>query len=355
MHSDASQVAVQRPALVGLNLSQLETILVELGEKPYRARQLHQWLYQKKAHDFAMMSDLSHKLRRQLAAQFQIHCLQLEQQLTSAIDGSIKFLWQLHDGAKIESVYMVEGKRRTVCLSSQVGCPIGCIYCATGSMCWKRNLTTGEIVDQLLLINSLVAAPATNIVFMGMGEPLLNYDAVMQAAQIFNHEIGVGLAARRITISTAGLIPAIERYIAERRPFKLAVSLNATTSEQRQYLMPISQRYPLTQLLAVLKKYTRTSHKRVTFEYVLIRGVNDSQQDARRLVQLLSPIPCKLNLIPYNPNPFFSFQPPSEAELNAFIQEVYRAPFAVTVRRSKGSDIAAACGQLYAQHSAKIS
>lgn len=337
-----------KPCLVGSTLAELAQTLSGLGEKPYRAKQLYQWLYQKNARTFEAMSNLSAALRQKLAANYRISCLELEQRLVSQRDGSFKYLWRLRDAAKIESVYMVEGRRRTVCLSSQVGCPIGCIFCATGLMGWQRNLTVGEIVDQLLQINASAPEPVTNIVLMGMGEPLLNYENVIKAAQIFNSEAGPEIAARRITISTAGLLPQIERYTAEKHPYKLAVSLNATTDELRRRLMPVSQRYTLRDLLTVLLKYTKTARKRVTFEYVMLAGVNDSLRDARRLVQLLSPIPCKLNLIPYNANPFFAYQPPDEEHLNAFIREVYRAPFAVTVRRSKGSDIAAACGQLYA-------
>lgn len=348
MGATNKKVIQAQPCLLGNTLAELGAILTDLGEKPYRAKQLYQWLYQKNAPPLETMSNLSAALRQKLAANYSLHCLELEQRLVSQGDGSVKYLWRLRDGAKVESVYMVEERRRTVCLSSQVGCPIGCIFCATGSMGWQRNLSAGEIVDQLLQINAHAPAPVTNIVFMGMGEPLLNYDNVIRAAQIFNSEAGPGIAARRITVSTAGLLPQIERYTAEGHPYKLAVSLNATTDELRRQLMPVSQRYTLRNLLAVLHNYTRIARKRVTFEYVMLAGVNDSLQDARRLVQLLSPIPCKLNLIPYNANPFFTFQPPDEEHLNAFIREVYRAPFAVTVRRSKGSDIAAACGQLYA-------
>lgn len=326
---------------------ELECVLSALGEKPYRARQLYQWLYQKNARSFDEMTNLAKVLRLKLAAAYQINCVQQRQAIVSQLDGSVKYLWQLSDGLMVESVYMVEERRRTVCLSSQVGCSMGCAFCATGLMGLKRNLTAGEIVDQLIVINSQQAEPVTNIVFMGMGEPLLNYDNVMQAARIFNSEAGAGVAARRITISTAGLVPQIERFTVERQPYKLAVSLNATTDEQRSQILPINKKYPLKKLLPALQNYTRTMRKRVTFEYVMLAGFNDTIADARRLVKLLSPLPCKLNLIPYNENPYFAFKTPGEETINAFIREVYRAPFAVTVRRSKGLDIAAACGQLY--------
>jgi 23S rRNA (adenine2503-C2)-methyltransferase len=333
--------------LKGLNLAEITNLIATLGEKPYRARQIYQWLYQKNVTDWAQMSNISAPLRAELADRFEITSVRLKDSRSSRIDGSVKFLFELNDGNYVESVYMPEERRRTVCLSSQVGCPIGCAFCATGIMGLKRNLTAGEIVDQLIFVNAAMPAPVTNVVFMGMGEPFLNYDNVIRAAQIFNSELGPELAARRITISTCGIVPAIERFIKEDQRYKLAISLTATTDDQRDRLIPINRKYPLADLLKTAREYTRVSRRRVTFEYILMAGVNDSLADAKRLVRLLSPIPCKLNLIPYNENPQFPFKSPGEEHLNEFIRAIYRAPFAVTVRRSKGLDIAAACGQLY--------
>jgi len=333
--------------LKGLNLTEIAAQMALLGEKPYRAHQIYQWLYRKNVTDWAQMSNISAPLRAELANRFEIVSVRLKASKPSRIDGSVKFLFELNDGNLVEAVYMPEERRRTVCISSQVGCPVGCAFCATGIMGLRRNLTAGEIVDQLLFINAAMPAPVTNVVFMGMGEPFLNYDNVIRAARIFNSELGPELAARRITISTCGIIPAIERFIAEDQRYKLAISLTATTDDQRDRLIPINRKYPLADLLKTARDYTRKSRRRVTFEYILMVGENDTLADARHLVKLLSPIPCKLNLIPYNENPQFPFRAPTEEHLNEFIRAIYRAPFAVTVRRSKGLDIAAACGQLY--------
>jgi 23S rRNA (adenine2503-C2)-methyltransferase len=244
-------------------------------------------------------------------------------------------------------VYMVEGNRITVCLSTMIGCPIGCPYCATGIMGFKRNLTAGEIVDQFLWIQREQSQKITNVVLMGMGEPFLNYEAVVKAAAILNSELGAEIAARRITISTVGIVPQIYRYADEGQRYKLAISLNAVNDRQRNELVPINQKYPLSELMKAVNHYTQKSRRRVTFEYVLIKGVNDGARHARELITLLSKIPCKLNIIPYNANEFLPYKAPGEKELDRFLSKIYQAPFAVTVRRSKGQDIAAACGQLY--------
>ncbi|MDD5062679.1 MAG: 23S rRNA (adenine(2503)-C(2))-methyltransferase RlmN [Candidatus Marinimicrobia bacterium] len=333
--------------LKGYNLDEITAQMASLGKKPYRARQIYQWLYQKNATNWAQMTNISLALRTELAGLFDLNTLSLKNSMKSALDGSEKFLFELIDGNLIEAVYMPEERRRTVCLSSQVGCSVGCTFCATGIMGLKRNLSAGEIVDQLLFINAHIHQPVTNVVFMGMGEPFLNYENVMRAAQIFNSELGPELSARHITISTCGIIPGIKRFTAEDQRYKLAISLNATTDEQRNQIIPVNKKYKIADLLNTAKNYTRVSRRRVTFEYILIAGLNDTMADAHRLVAMLSPIPCKLNLIPYNANPQFPFRAPSEEHLNEFIREIYRAPFAVTVRRSKGLDIAAACGQLY--------
>lgn len=333
--------------LKGLNLAEIAAQMAALGEKPYRAHQIYQWLYQKNVTDWTQMSNISAPLRTELANRFEITSVRLKDTRASQVDGSVKFLFELNDGNLVEAVYMPEERRRTVCLSSQAGCPIGCVFCATGIMGLKRNLTAGEIVDQLLFINAAMPSPVTNVVFMGMGEPFLNYENVMRAAQIFNSELGPELSARHITISTCGIIPAINRFIAEDQRYKLAISLTATTDDQRDQLIPVNRKYPLADLLKTAREYTRKSRRRLTFEYILMAGVNDTSADARRLVKLLNPIPCKLNLIPYNENPQFPFRAPTEEHLNEFIRAIYHAPFAVTVRRSKGLDIAAACGQLY--------
>jgi len=331
----------------GFTLKELEQWVADIGEKPFRARQIYQWMYQKNVYSFAEMLNLSKGLREKLSESANLRVLNIHKKLQSRLDGSVKYLFRLHDGQAVEAVYMEEGKRVTLCLSTMVGCPVACPYCATGVMGFKRNLSTGEIIDQLLLIQRDLGAKVTNIVFMGMGEPFLNYDNVIKAASILNSELGPEIAARRITISTAGIVPAIRRFADEKQRYKLAVSLNGTTDTQRDEMVPINRKYPLGELLSTLQHYTKTARRRVTFEYILIDGFNDSEQDAKRLISLLGQIPCKINVIPYNENEFLPYKSPSEQKLDNFLQQLYRAPFAVTVRRSKGQDIAAACGQLY--------
>jgi len=331
----------------GLTLEQLTALMSEIGEKPFHARQIFQWMYQKGVRDFQQMTNLSTDFRKRLSESFVLSAVTRKAQEASRIDETVKYLFEMEDGLFVESVYMVEDKRVTVCLSTMVGCPIGCSYCATGMMGAKRNLTVGEIADQLTLINSFVKKPVTNVVFMGMGEPFLNYENVISAANILNNELGSAIAAKKITISTCGIVPAIYRFADEGHHFKLAVSLNAADDAKRNELIPINRKYPLNDLMMAVKYYTRKSKRRVTFEYILIKGFNDSSEDARRIVSLLGSLPCKLNLIPYNENEHFGYRQPDETVVNRFIREVYQAPFTVTVRRSKGSDISAACGQLY--------
>jgi len=338
---------MEKAVIKGLDLAELESWIMSSGEKPYRARQLYRWMYRRGARAFTEMTDLSREFRLKLEEIADIECLRIEMRQQSKLDQSIKYLLRLSDNQAVEAVYMVEGSRITVCLSTMVGCPIGCPYCATGIMGFKRNLTAGEIVDQFLGIQREQSQKITNVVLMGMGEPLLNYAAVVKAAAILNSELGAEIAARRITISTVGVIPQIYRYADEGQRFKLAISLNAVSDQQRNELVPLNQKYPLTELFKAVNYYTRKNRRRVTFEYVLIKGVNDGSWHVRELIRLLSGIPCKLNIIPYNANEFLPYKAPGVKELERFLGELYQAPFAVTVRRSKGQDIAAACGQLY--------
>ncbi len=338
-----------KPTLKGLTLSELENQIRPLSEKDFHARQIYKWLYQKKVGTFREMTDLSKALRHKLAQRYRLQALTLKQQLVSQQDQTRKFLFELVDHHYIESVLMFASRRVTVCLSVMVGCPLGCPFCATGQMGLVRPLSSAEILNQFLWIDSHADRSITNVVLMGMGEPFLNYEPTIKAAKILNTELGPGISARKITISTAGIIPGIYRYADERQRFKLAISLNATNNQQRSQLMPLNKKYPLEDLLAAARYYTRKLKRRITFEYMLIRAFNDSLADATRLRQMLSAIPCKLNLIPFNETPHSPYQAPTEKQLDAFIQAVYQAPFAVTVRRSKGADIAAACGQLYAE------
>jgi len=332
--------------LKGLWIQDYENLLEEMGEKKYRARQLALWIYARGVTNFDQMTDLSRDLREKLNQIAFIENLKLVQSQTSQKDISEKFLFELSDGEKIESVLIWEGRRVTLCVSTQVGCPLGCTFCATGNMGFKRNLTAGEIVDQAV---ALEHHNITNAVLMGMGEPLLNYENTIMAIRILNNEMGLTLRAKGITLSTAGIPSMIDKLAEENLKIKLAISLNAPTDEKRSQLMPINKKHPLPQLLKAVKNYTKKKKTRVTFEYVLMKDVNDSEKDALALSKLVTGIPCKINLIPYNSAPDLPYERPPEEKILAFRDYLYPRCPAVTLRRSKGEDIFAACGQLRTQ------
>ena len=329
--------------LKGMWIHDYEQLLGDLGEKRYKARQLAAWIYARGATDFSEMTELSRDLREKLSQIASIDCIRQVKKQVSQVDLSEKFLFELSDGEKVETVLMWEADRVTVCLSTQVGCSLGCTFCATGQMGCKRNLTAGEIVDQIIALRD---NRINHVVLMGMGEPLLNYDEVLKAIRIMNNEMGFSFAAKRITVSTAGIPDMIEKLAEENLKLKLAISLNAPTDAKRSKLMPINKKHPLKELLAAVKTFQKMTTSGVTFEYVLIRDVNDSEKDALALSKLVQGIRCKINLIPYNHVPDLPYQRPSEEKIIAFRDYLYpRAP-AITLRRSKGEDILAACGQL---------
>ena len=329
--------------LKGMWIHDYEQLLGDLGEKRYKARQLAAWIYARGATDFSEMTELSRDLREKLSQIATVDCIRQVKKQVSQVDLSEKFLFELSDGEKVETVLMWEADRVTVCLSTQVGCPLGCTFCATGQMGCKRDLTAGEIVDQIIALRD---NRINHVVLMGMGEPLLNYDEVLKAIRIMNNEMGFSFAAKRITVSTAGIPDMIEKLAEENLKLKLAISLNAPTDAKRSKLMPINKKHPLKELLAAVKTFQKKTKRGVTFEYVLIRDVNDSEKDALALSKLVQGIRCKINLIPYNHVPDLPYQRPSEEKVKAFRDYLYpRAP-AVTLRRSKGEDILAACGQL---------
>ncbi|NOX87713.1 MAG: 23S rRNA (adenine(2503)-C(2))-methyltransferase RlmN [Calditrichaeota bacterium] len=335
--------------ILNLSAEELETYFKESGEPKYRARQVYQGVFQKAYEDFAEFTNLSKALRQKLAQDFTLRSFKELDRITSPIDQTTKLLWQLPDGLKIEGVIIYEGKRVTFCISSQVGCALDCKFCATGKMGWLRDLTAGEIVEQVLQMKKLALRPPTNIVFMGMGEPLLNYDEVMRAAEILADEEGVNFSRKKITVSTSGIIPGIRRMAEENQPFKLAVSLNASDQNKRERVMPVARKYPLSELMKAAGEYYQKTRKRITFEYVLIAGFNDSAEDARNLVKITRRIPCKINIIPVNSeDPEFSA--PSPESVARFEQAVQNSVYAVTVRNRKGWDIRAACGMLYASN-----
>jgi len=334
--------------LKALWIEELESFLDKLGEKKYKAKQLAKWIYNKGVTDFEEMTDLSKDLRRKLSEVAYIGKLKLTRKQVSKIDQTEKFLLELFDDKRIETVLMREKNGVTVCISTQVGCALNCIFCATGKSGFERNLSAGEIVDQIIAVKGYLKEDEkiTNIVIMGMGEPLLNYENTVKAIRIIQSELGLSISAKRITLSTSGIAPEIYKLADERLKIKLALSLNAPDDELRRKLMPITKKYPLSEVLEALKYYAKKNDIRITFEYVLIKDVNDSEEQALKLAKLIRGITCKINLIPYNPIKECPYKKPDEETLMKFRDILYpRAP-AVTLRRSKGEDIQAACGQL---------
>ncbi len=330
--------------LIGQSMQELESFANSLGKKSYRGRQLFGWIYRKRIDDYNKMTNFSIEFRKELAT-FPIHPLKMIKKNISSSKKTQKYLFELHNGQKIESVIMQHEDRITVCLSTQVGCAVDCDFCATAKMGFIQNLSTGEIIDQFLQLQKVIDNKITNVVFMGMGEPFLNYKNCINAAYLLHHQDGINLATWRITISTAGVVKKIKQFTSERHPFKLAVSLNGSNQNQRLKTMPITKVHTFSRLLIAVKEYTVQLRKKVTFEYVLMAGVNDSPEDAKRLKYLLDPINCKLNLIPYN-EISGQYRRPTDNSINAFISSLNNAPFPVTVRWSKGQDIDAGCGQL---------
>ncbi len=343
------------PDLRALPLERLGELVAALGERPFRARQVYRWLHQKGAASLGEMTDVPRALRAALAERTALTTLACAAEQRSS-DGTIKWTWRTADAKLVESVYMPEPDRRTLCVSSQVGCAVGCTFCLTGTMGLARNLGPGEIVDQVHRANRRIAElglaagprPLTNLVFMGMGEPLANYRSLKVALDLLLSEDGPNFSHRHVTVSTSGLVPVMRRLGLETQ-VKLAVSLNATTDAQRDALMPINRRYPLAELLAACRGFPARNGRRITFEYVLLEGVNDSAEDARRLADLLRGIPAKVNLIPYNANPDLPYRAPAPERVVAFQETLAARNLTVVVRKSRGRDISAACGQLAAE------
>ncbi len=328
-------------------MGELSDWAVSAGEKKFRAQQLYQWLYLHKADSWESMSNLSKKFRELLAKSFRLERIKIVNQ-QSASDGTIKILQQLEDGQEIESVLLVHDDHYTVCISTQVGCAMGCKFCLTAGMGLKRNLTAGEIVEQVLNLWSLLPPGESirNIVYMGMGEPFHNYDNTLKSLNIFLNDHGFNFSSRRITVSTSGIIPGIERFARETDKANLAISLNGVTQEARKKLMPISKRYTLEDLMAACRNFPQETRKRITFEYILMKGLTDSLQSARQLVKLLHGTKSKINLIVYNENPDLAFKSPDQEAVKRFQQYLLDHGLVVTLRSSKGQGISAACGQL---------
>ena len=339
--------------LSGLTLDELTRFVTEeLGEQGYRARQIFRWIHQRGATSFDQMTNLSKPLRQRLGEVATMRSLvkDLEQRST---DGTIKYRFRTADDRRIETVYMPAEDRRTLCVSTQAGCAMGCTFCMTATMGLQRNLTPAEIVGQVHAVNFEIAGqnptatqrPITNLVFMGMGEPLHNFENLKTSLQILQSEEGLNFSHRHITVSTVGLVPMIERF-GQETDVKLAISLNASHDAQRSEIMPINRKWNIATLLEACRKFPLRQGRRITFEYVLMKGINDADDDARRLVELLKGIPAKVNLIPYNENPGLGFESSGEVRADEFRQILANGHVAAFVRKNRGRDIAAACGQL---------
>jgi 23S rRNA (adenine2503-C2)-methyltransferase len=333
--------------LAELERPALEAALVARGHEGFRAGQIFRWIYRRGVTDPAAMTDLSLELRTQLADAFALTTPTLEQRDVSA-DGTEKFLLRLVDGRHIESVFIPDTPSMTFCISTQVGCAMACAFCLTGKMGLIRNLTAGEIVGQVRVLAGALNMRETafNIVLMGMGEPLHNYDETMKALRMLADPQGFALAPRRVTLSTVGLLPALERMASEPVMPNLAISLHAPTDALRGELVPLNKKYGVSEIIAACKRFPLQKRRRITFEYVLLAGVNDSPQDARRLARLLAGVKSKVNLIPLNAAAGIPFERPSDAAVDRFAKILAGAGLTVSVRKSRGRDIRAACGQL---------
>jgi 23S rRNA (adenine2503-C2)-methyltransferase len=337
-----------RPNLFGLDRPALERLAAELGEPAYRAAQIYSWLYRRRARSVAEMSNLSRSLRDKLAEGHDLRWPDVVERSRST-DGTIKYLFRLDDGATIESVFIPEERRRTICISTQAGCPLKCAFCLTGIAGYKRNLAPWEILGQVATV--MAEAPperkAWNVVVMGMGEPLLNYDATVHALRILMDPEGFAVAPKKLTLSTVGILPALEKLMQEPVRPNLAISLHAPSARLRGELMPIEQKYALEDVIAAAQRYPIPRGGMVTYEYVLLGGVNDSPAHARELVRLLRGSRAKVNLIPLNPAPDIPFRPPTPQAVDEFAGVLAAAHVTVSVRRQRGQDILAACGQLH--------
>jgi 23S rRNA (adenine2503-C2)-methyltransferase len=343
--------------LLGLTREELTDFMLSMGEKPYRARQLYAAIYQRRMTAFDSITELPKTLRQILSRKAVITQTRIEQ-VFNATDGTRRYLLMLADGQEVESVYMPEENRDTICISSQVGCPLACDFCMTGVFGLKRNMTTGEIISQIVLVLNNVYGEGntpphgTNIVMMGMGEPFLNYENVMKAIRLLAEPEGLNIAARRITVSTAGIVPRIYDYAKEPVRPNLAISLTAANDELRNQLFPINRKYPLSELIEACRIFPLGERERMTFEYVMLKNVNDSDQDARQLVRLLANIKAKVNLIPHNPAPELPYHASSMERILAFQRILVESGLPAFIRRPRGQDIAAACGQLAARQQA---
>ena len=337
--------------ITNLTIIQLKEALQQTGQPAFRSKQVLTWVYQKRADSFDAMKNIPGVLQEKLKKDYSVKKLPVTQVIESKTGDAVKFGFESeNDDGIIESVILYDGKRRSLCISSQLGCALGCIFCETGKMGFIRNLTQQEILGQLVAANDYLTAHSdkliTNIIFMGMGEALLNYDNFLSSLEIIIDHDCFDMSARRITVSTAGVIPSIERFINEGKKISLAISLNSYCNEMRNTIMPINKKYPIESLIKTAMSYYKKYKKRVTFEYVLMHGENDTEKAAESLIKKLKWVPCKINLIPINPFTNSRINTPKEEHINQFAKRLAENGLLVTVRKSRGQEINAACGQL---------
>lgn len=334
-----------------LSFSSVRDEIEKMGEKKFRATQILKWVYQKRVDSFEMMNNMPKVLRQKLNEKYSLKKMEIVSAMESRSRDAVKFGFQLYESAHIvESVLLIDKNRRTACLSSQLGCGLGCLFCETGKMGLIRNLTLDEIIGQLIGINDFLEKrgdkSVTNIVFMGMGEALSNFENFRSALDIIMNKDCFNIGGRRITVSTAGVIPSVERLINENLNIGLAISLNAYSDKQRSAIMPVNNKYPIAKLIEIARKYFDKTGRRVTFEYVLIEGETDTDEAVNALSKLLGGFPCKINVIPVNPGKSSGFKSPAEGRLDIFANKLHQRGLVATLRKSRGKDIWGACGQL---------
>jgi len=337
-----------RYVLLGADLPELRALVESAGMPVFRASQLYHWMYHRAALSFDEMHNISRAFQQWLEDHCTLGYLDVAD-VRESTDGSRKIVFRLIDGRFVESVLIREEDWYTLCISTQVGCAVGCTFCMTGFGGFQRNMTRAEILAQVLLVKrAILGELPRNVVLMGMGEPLLNLEEVIPALRVLVDPDGMAIATRRVTVSTSGIIPGIRKLGEADLGVSLAVSLNATTNAVRDVLMPINKTYPIEELLETCRQFPLPPRRRITFEYVLLRDINDSMEDAQRLARLLKGIPCKINLIPFNPDPHLPFERPTEERIQAFQEYLFRKHYSAFIRYSKGLDVGAACGQLAA-------
>ncbi len=337
-----------------LTLPELVAELTSMEEKPFRARQMYEWMHVKLARGFDEMTNLSKALREECGNRFTYTALQAVRVQESKIDGTKKFLFELSDGQLVESVWMRYRHGNSVCISSQVGCRMGCAFCASGIEGLERNLTPGEMLDQIYAITRLTGERVSNVVVMGTGEPLDNYNNLLTFIRMLTDEDGLHISQRNVTVSTCGLVPQMKLLAREKLQITLALSLHATTDEKRESLMPVAKRYKIEELMEACAYYFQETGRRITLEYSLVRGVNDSERDAERLCRLAKPLHCHINLIPVNPVRERDFARPDADRIRAFQNILEKNRINGSIRRELGRDIDGACGQLRRRHMSRL-